>query len=102
MAAGHGDGHGNWWNGVVWAECRERVGDCFQELAAAEFPGSIDRDRARRLALGYRNLAKRLYRVSDRTAAIADKRRLVAEARDLEADCIERLAELRHSLGAAR
>ena len=42
LDAGHGDDHGNWWNAVVWAECRERAGDYFQGVAASEFPGAID------------------------------------------------------------
>ncbi len=98
--AGYGDGLGNWWNAVVWGECKARAGDYFQHLAAAESPaaeslGTVDRDRARELAVRYRSLAKLLYRVSDKTAAAADKRRLVGEARDLEADCMERIAGLR-------
>ena len=95
--AGHGGDHGAWWNAVVWAECRERAGDYFQDLAAAEFPatGALDQEQARWFARQYRAIAKLLYRASDKTAAIADKRRFVAEARDHEAAGIERLAELR-------
>ena len=93
--AGHADEHGNWWNGVVWAECRERAGDYFQSLAAAEFPGSIDQRAARRLAIDYRALARLLYRVSDKTATAAEKRRFVEEARDLETRCVEHIAGIR-------
>ena len=93
--AGHGGEHGNWWNAVVWAECRERAGDYFQSLAASEFPGPVDRQRARLLAVDYRALAMLLYRASDKTASDTDKRRLVEKARDLESRCIERIAELR-------
>ena len=46
LDAGHGDEHGNWWNGVVWAECRDRAGDYFQDLAAAAFPGAIDQEQS--------------------------------------------------------
>ena len=93
--AGHGDSHGNWWNGVVWAECRERAGDYFQSLAAAEFPGPIDQRQARELALDYRALGRLLYRASDKTASAADKRRFVAEARELDERCVERIADIR-------
>jgi len=95
--AGHADEHGNWWNAVVWAECRERGGDHFQDLAAAEFPvsGALDQQQARWLAIQYRAIAKLLYRASDKTAPVADKRRYVPEARDLEAACIDRIADLR-------
>ena len=93
--AGHGDSHGNWWNAVVWGECRERAGDYFQALAAAGFPGPIDQRQARELAVDYRALSRLLYRASDKTAGAADKRRFVEQARDLDAGCVERIAALR-------
>ena len=89
--AGHGAEHGNWWNGVVWAECRQRAGDYFQDLAAADYPGALDQERARQLAVKYRNIAKLLYRASDKTATQAQKRRFVEEAGDIEADCVDTL-----------
>lgn len=93
--AGHADEHGNWWNAVVWAECRERAGDYFQSVAAAEFPGAIDRQRARLLAVDYRALSRLLYRASDKTAKAEQKHLLVTKARDLESRCVERIAEMR-------
>ena len=95
LDAGHGDEHGAWWNGVVWAECRERAGGFFQHLAAADFPGPIDQERARRLAIDYRALARLLYRAADKTAPVAAKRQFVAEARALDAQCVANLAVLR-------
>ena len=93
--ADHGDEHGNWWNGVVWGECRERAGDYFQDLAAAEFAGPVDQRQARELAIDYRALGRLLYRAADKTATPADKRRFVEQARDLEDGCVERIAGLR-------
>ena len=92
---GRADEHGNWWNAVVWGECRERAGDYFQRLAAAEFPGPVDREAARGLARQYRALAKLLYRASDKSAPAEEKRRFVSEARAADADCIARLGALR-------
>ena len=91
------DDHGHWWNAVVWGECREQAGDYFQRLAAAEYPGPVDREAARGLARQYRNLAKRLYLASDKAASTDEKRWLIAEARELDADCVARLAALRQS-----
>jgi hypothetical protein len=93
--SGHGGEHGNWWNGVVWAECRDCAGDYFQRIAAAEFAGPIPAEAARNLAVDYRALSRLLYRAADKTAADADKHRWVGEARDLEARCVERIAALR-------
>lgn len=95
LDSGGVDEHGAWWNAVVWGECRERAGDYFQRLAAAEFAGPLDRETARGLARQYRALARCLYRASDKTAAPADKRRFVSEARALDADCMARLGALR-------
>ena len=92
--AGDADEHGNWWNAVVWAECRERAGDYFQSVAASEFEGAIDRQGARLLAVDYRALSRLLYRASDKTASAAQKHQLVGKARDLEARCVDRIAEL--------
>lgn len=93
--AGHGEEHGNWWNGVVWAECRERAGDYFQALAAADYPGPINQEQARQLAISYRAISRLLYRAADKTATANSKRGFVAEARDLEEGCVERMAALR-------
>ena len=93
--AGHGEGHGNWWNGVVWGECRERAGEFFQDLAAAEFPGTVDQRQARELAISYRALARLLYRASDKAAGAADKRGFVEQASELDAGCVARIAEIR-------
>jgi len=93
--AGHGDGHGNWWNAVVWGECREQAGDYFQALAAREYGGPVDQQVARNLAIDYRTLSRLLYRASDKTAKASDKRHHVEQARDLDAACVERIAALR-------
>ena len=95
LDAGHGDEHGNWWNGVVWAECREQAGDFFQRLAAAEFPGPIDQTAAKQLAIDYRALSRLLYRAADKTATVEAKRQFVAEAKALDAECMAKIAALR-------
>ena len=95
LDAGHGDEHGNWWNGVVWAECRQQAGDFFQHLAAAEFPGPIDQTAAKRLAIDYRALSRLLYRAADKTATVAAKRQFVADAKALDAECMARIGTLR-------
>ncbi|MDE0659036.1 MAG: hypothetical protein OXI79_05230 [Gammaproteobacteria bacterium] len=95
LDSGHGDDHGNWWNAVVWGECRERAGDFFQRLAAAEYPGPVDPRPARELAVDYRALARLLYRASDKTASAAAKRGFVEQAKNLDERCIARIAEIR-------
>ena len=33
IEAGHGSGHGNWWNGTVWSECRRMASEYFSEIS---------------------------------------------------------------------
>ena len=93
--AGHGDGVGNWWNALVWAECRARAADYLQDLSEDDAPEPFADGTAGWLASRYRSVSDLLNRAADKTASAGDKRRLVAEARAVEASCIDRLGEIR-------
>ena len=91
--AGPKDAHGNWWNAVVWAECRERAAEYFASLAnAGDGESPVSPEDARWLADQFRNLERHLRLASDREAPAAHKRRHVAEARALDAACMQRIA----------
>ena len=93
--AGHGSDHGNWWNGVVWGECRERATDYFQELAGAEAPGPVPREQAGWLETEYRTIARLLQMASDKTRSASDKRSHLERAAAHESGCIDRISEIR-------
>ena len=93
--AGHGPDHGNWWNGVVWGECRERAADYFQELAGSEVPGPIPREQASRLETEYRAIARLLHMASDKSRSAPDKRSLIERAAAHESGCIDLISEIR-------
>lgn len=95
LDAGHGNDHGAWWNGRVWAECRAQAGDYFAELAATGEESDIPNAHAATLAQEYRGIAQRLRFAADREQPIAERRRAVAEARDAEAHCVDLIAALR-------
>ena len=42
---GHGDGVGNWWNALVWAECRARAADYLQDLSDDDAPSRSATER---------------------------------------------------------
>lgn len=91
--AGPKDAHGNWWNAVVWAECREHAADYFLSLASsANGEGPLSPEDARWLANRYRDVNRLLRLASDRESAATDKRRHVAEARELDRACVHRIA----------
>ena len=87
------DTHGNWWNGVVWAECRQHAADHFASLAnSANGEGPVSPEDARWLADQYRDLERLLRLASDRESPAAEKRQHVTEARELDRACVQRIA----------
>lgn len=91
---GHGDGVGNWWNALVWAECRARAADYLQDLSEEDAPEPLGNGTARWLAARYRSVSELLNRAADKSASADDKRRLIAEARTVEASCVDRIGEI--------
>ncbi len=91
IAQGAGNSHGNWWNGTVWSECRQRAGQYFHEIAGS-YPAIAPRATA--LATDYSTLGHLLHRVSDKALPADEQIALLREARELEARCIPLLAEL--------
>ena len=87
------DEHGNWWNAVVWAECRQHAAEQFAAIAKAHARDApISSASAEWLAGQYRELERRLRAASDREAPVADKRLHVAQARKIDGACIDRIA----------
>ncbi|MBM3492802.1 MAG: hypothetical protein FJX72_00555 [Armatimonadetes bacterium] len=87
VEAGHGPSHGNWWNGVVWAECRRQASDFLKEVAPL-MPSSDD---ATALACEYSVIAELVERCSAKEMDQAEKLAQLAQARDLERAAISRV-----------
>jgi len=62
IAQGHGNSHGNWWNGTVWSECRHMAGQYFTEIAGHHPAIAF---HATELSTRYTSLGHLLHRVSD-------------------------------------
>ena len=92
---GHGDGVGNWWNALVWAECRARAADYLQVLSEDDAPEPFADGTAAWLAARYRSVSDLLNGAADKSASDVEKRRRIAEARAIEVSCIDRIGELR-------
>ena len=85
----HGASHGNWWNAVVWGECRQHAGRYMSEIAEW-FPASAD--TARQLAAVYADIGAGLNEASDKELPTEEKKSLVAELKDRELAAVK-LAE---------
>jgi len=89
----YGDSHGNWWNGVVWGECRRMAADFFDEI------GQDDETLAflcKKLEETYRKLGETLVKVSDKKLPADEKVELLKQAKHQEVlaiAMIKRLAE---------
>jgi hypothetical protein len=88
---GHGGSHGNWWNGMVWTECRARAAEYFTEIAASH---PLAAPEALALAGDYRMIADCLQKASDKSLDAREKITLLQRAGALEAGSIERIEAL--------
>jgi hypothetical protein len=91
LRAGHGAGHGAWWNATVWSECRARAADFFEEIAG-RYPSAAPRALA--LAAAYREIAASLAAASDRKLPAPAQVALVEQAAAREAASGEEIAAL--------
>ncbi len=96
VAAGHGQTHGNWWNGTVWSECRAMASGYFSEIgqkfAAVSGPSA-------KLSSTYRGIADLLSQAADKEMKPADKTAIIAELKDKEGQAISQVESLLVSLG---
>jgi hypothetical protein len=88
----HGNSHGNWWNAMVWAECRNRAADWFAGMAARldGEPAAAARD----LSAAYREIAEGLEKVADKELAPAAKKPVLEELKSREAAAVNGVERL--------
>jgi len=94
-AAEFGGSHGNWWNAMVWSECRHMAARYFAEIGQ-RFPGvawAIP-DLIRIFA----ELGDTLAEVGNKEMPAGDKVRLLSQAKEREAEGISRIAALSNAL----
>jgi len=93
-AVGDGFGaiHGNWWNGMVWSECRRMASTFFSEIAS-KHQGKIS-EQATLLSTEYRNIAELLDKAKEKKLADDEKIRALQQAKNSEQSCIRGIEEL--------
>lgn len=91
IAAGHGPSHGNWWNAVVWAECRSQAAQYLTEVGQL-YPAAAA--AATTLSGRYARVAELLDRASSKELPDADRAAALTEAAAIDAEANAGLAEL--------
>ncbi|MHB1458225.1 MAG: hypothetical protein ACYC0V_15050, partial [Armatimonadota bacterium] len=96
VKGGHGSSHGNWWNAMVWAECRGMASQYFDGFAVGvpEFATPL-----KELSADYAFIADVLGKVSDKEMVIEPKIDLLEKAASREAECICKIDELLYAFG---
>jgi hypothetical protein len=87
----HGASHGNWWNGMVWAECRKMAGAWFGEIGEARPEAAA---QARALATAYAEIGSRLERIADKEMDPAGKEGVVDELKQREQAAVRLVEQL--------
>ena len=83
--------HGNWWNSMVWSECRQFAAVFLDEVVAA-YPGV--ETAARALAADYRAISAAIRQVGDKDTVDTSKVALLQAAAATEAACAAQLDDL--------
>ncbi|MHB1355089.1 MAG: hypothetical protein ACYCZF_03820 [Anaerolineae bacterium] len=83
--------HGNWWNAMVWSECRQFAAAFLDEVVAA-YPGV--QATAHALAADYRAISAALRQVGDKDSSDIGKVDLLQAAAATEQACTAQLADL--------
>ncbi len=91
VRSGHGQDHGNWWNAMVWSECRRQASDYLREVAAIRAPLAPVLSE---LAAEYLMISEALKQVGEKERAVEAKIELLQGAQRRETACIDKLEEV--------
>jgi hypothetical protein len=89
---GHGSEHGNWWNGMVWSECRSMASAYLAEIAQ-DLTGASS-EAAKNLSKMYKNISGNLTQISDKKMAVSDKIKIIKELKVQEEKAIKTVQNL--------
>jgi len=90
---GYGKGSGNWWNAMVWGECRARAAAYMDEIG--EDLGETVQELTTNLSEGYRMIAQNLEFVADKKLMDSRKIEFLKEIKEIEFNQIDKLKILK-------
>lgn len=91
LRAGKAHPHGNWWNAMVWSECRRMASRYFGELEAL-FPANSAAMKA--LGISYARIADALEAAGNREASDADRITRLEEAAAVEGEGVRQIINI--------
>jgi hypothetical protein len=87
----YGAEHGNWWNAIVWCECRYLAAKYFEEIGKENTDVS---DLCSQLRNEYLKISGNLLKISNREMIPEEKIALLLATKKLETDAIENVEKL--------
>lgn len=94
-ATEHGSSHGNWWNAVVWAECRKMAAAYFEEIGQ-EFASVAGACAG--LTFMYTEISETMVLLSDKEMDPTEKVSLLRKLRRKESEAIKAVTSLANTL----
>ena len=94
---GFGASHGNWWNAIVWSECRRMAASYIAAIGAENRNVA---DLCAQLGSDYLKLAENLGEASNKKMDSEEKISLLKETKYLESDAIDKMEKLAAGLRA--
>ncbi len=88
---GHGGSHGNWWNGMVWSECRKFAAEYFAEIAE-KYEGETSK-LAQELSDQYKDIADLLKQISDKELDVKVKNSLLNQAKVKDEEAVQKIED---------
>jgi hypothetical protein len=83
--------HGNWWNAMVWAECRKMAGEYFTELAD-KYKDETSR-LAQELSALYKEIAGLFYKISNKEMKAEEKIPLLKDTKMKDENAVQKIEE---------
>jgi len=88
---GHGTSHGNWWNCMVYSECRQMASDYFAEMK--DIAGGVE-DICTSISKDYKLVAEGLNKAADKSIPIKPKIELIKEIKKTEEQALDKIRKL--------
>lgn len=92
LEQGNFSAHGNWWNAMVWAECRKMAGEYFSEIADKY------KDKAsgltKELSTLYKEIAGLFFKISNKEMKTEEKIPLLKDAKAKDETAVQKIEEL--------
>ena len=86
---GYGSSHGNWWNGMVWSECRHYAAEYFSEMVKNTVGDASEPAQA--LSIIYNDISEMLKLVSNKEMDDKEKIKILQELKGKEENALKKL-----------